>query len=390
MRRIGALIGALAFTTTLAGCWEQAGFNAGRTYNNPDEIALTPATIDDAVELWSTDLGDNPAVSLLSANGKVFAADHSEALPTLFGLNAGTGQQLWSHTPEGNPEITVNKSNSVYHDGAVVYGVTFSTRGGVTRLNPDTGAVLGSNSNQGTNLAVANGVVVHGGGGFCCPPLPSSFVAWVNWRCEIRSVGSAGTGPRGGKEYAFVGKNLMWSFGTLARGYRDCNTTTKEWGAPWETDLGGTPVAVAAVGTDRVVYLDDTGTLTLLDAVTGVSLWTAEVGVSEGRPAVAGGTIFLASADNRLVAYSASTGAEIWSAPLGAQGLPPVVASDVVYTAVGSDIVAFDADGCGGPSCPSIASLDTGGPVAEAPIIDDGRLVVGTTDGRVVAFGRPR
>jgi hypothetical protein len=52
--------------------------------------------------------------------------------------------------------------------------------------------------------------------------------------------------------------------------------------------------------------------------------------------------------------------------------------------------VAFPAGGCGAAACDPLATLDAGLPVTGGPVVDDGRVVVGTERGRVVAFGLPR
>jgi len=64
-----------------------------------------------------------------------------------------------------------------------------------------------------------------------------------------------------------------------------------------------------------------------------------------------------------------------------------VVAGDVVYVTVGSDVLAFPAGGCGTATCAPLAQVSAGARITGGPIVDDGRLVVGTEDGHVVAFG---
>ena len=101
------------------------------------------------------------------------------------------------------------------------------------------------------------------------------------------------------------------------------------------------------------------------------------------------------AATGRLLAYGADTGALLWEAPYTAdETSTPVVGGDVVYMSVRSvatnesRVVAFDlGDGAQLASLP--VGSTAGDRVAAGPIVDGGRVVVGTTDGRIVAFGLP-
>jgi outer membrane protein assembly factor BamB len=111
---------------------------------------------------------------------------------------------------------------------------------------------------------------------------------------------------------------------------------------------------------------------------------------------VTGDEILVATTDGRLVALPADgcgapTCASTWEAPLG--GAPtqaPAVGGDVVYATAGSRILAFPAGGYGAAICDPLVTLDAGLPVTGGPVVDDGRVLVGTESGRVVAFGLPR
>lgn len=389
MRKIGALAGALALGTTLSGCWEQPGFDAGHTNWNPGESILTPTTVDDAVELWSYDTGDDPVTAPLSVSGKVFAGDATGPLKGAVGLDAATGDLLWSTSSDQLPDAVL--SDLAYLGGNLHLSWSQLTFGGFITINSSTGALTsagGAGGNGNTDVAVVDGQrVVRGGGQNRF--FPGQFATWVlGPRCDARYIAPFGD-PNGGTAFAFVGTNLMWSFGTEARGFRDCDTATRAYVTTWATGLGGTPTGVAAAGPDGVVYLDDTGTLTRLDATTGASQWTAEVGAGATGPTVADGKVLVTTADGRVVAYAADTGAQVWEARLPATGSQVVAGGEVAYVAAGTDVVAFAVDGCGAASCSALATLPVGGTVSGGPIVDDGRIVVGTSDGRVVAFGLP-
>jgi outer membrane protein assembly factor BamB len=69
-----------------------------------------------------------------------------------------------------------------------------------------------------------------------------------------------------------------------------------------------------------------------------------------------------------------------------------VAAGDVAYAATSAgSILAFDLAGCGAATCDPLArvSIGTGTFITGDPIVHNGRVLAGTADGRVVAFGLP-
>lgn len=135
------------------------------------------------------------------------------------------------------------------------------------------------------------------------------------------------------------------------------------------------------------------------DAATGEVRWRAELGdVTDVPPTVVGRrTIVVGASDGRLAAFPAggcgadvcepdweteATGAPVWLAAAG----------DVVFAASWStgEVRAFDLDGCREATCEPLAELDVGDRISGGPIVHDGRLIVGTSAGHVVAFRLPR
>ena len=97
-------------------------------------------------------------------------------------------------------------------------------------------------------------------------------------------------------------------------------------------------------------------------------------------------------AGGRLVAYAADTGAPLWEAPFTSDvAYSPAAGGDVGYLPVRSlttnesAVIAYDLhDGT------QLASLPVGGrSILADPIITGGRVLVGTDDGTIVAFGLP-
>lgn len=392
MRRFGAGLAALALGAALSGCWLQPGFDAGNTNANTGEATITAANVDLLDEQWSAEVGDAPVESLLALGSRVFTGGGVAGVPSVFGLQAATGAPLWTATPETDPSLPPpTASDPVHVDGHLEVAWSLGAFGGRTTIDPATGQELSNTGGPGRGgthtLAVVDGETAAGVRAQH-QAFPGQVLTAVDWRCDARSIDPLG-GPTGGSTFAFVGDALAWSHGTRALGYRDCDPGSATWATTWATELGGTPTGVTAVGTGAVAYVDDTGTLSVLDAATGAIRWTTEVGPGASRATVAGGRILVATPDARLVAYAADTGSPVWQATLPAAGGRPVVGGDVAAVAVGTDVLAFPLDGCGAATCPALATLAVGSEVTGGPIVDGGRLLVGTADARVVAFGLP-
>jgi hypothetical protein len=91
-------------------------------------------------------------------------------------------------------------------------------------------------------------------------------------------------------------------------------------------------------------------------------LWVAQVPNSASSPAVAGGVVYIASADGLLRAYAEAgcgkpTCGPLWTGAIGtsAEGAP-AVAGGVVYVTSQDTLFAFRASGCGAavPTCPPL------------------------------------
>jgi len=132
-------------------------------------------------------------------------------------------------------------------------------------------------------------------------------------------------------------------------------------------------------------------------------LWTAQVGiiVFGSSPAVSNGVIYIASfnennsTDSRLYAFSTKCAQPVchplWSAPAGDfVASSPAVANGVVYLGSGDDLLyAFDANGCGTPSCNFLwRGIAVGAQAAllSAPAVANGLVYVGENNGMVEVF----
>lgn len=391
MRKIGALLGALTLSTTLAGCWEQPGYNAGKANWNPHETELTSDNVTELTELWSYDTGDAGVTSPLSVGGKVFAfVPASGGLPhQAVALNAGTGDHVWTMENTQADLDQMSMGEAVHFDDTLYVPFMFAKIGSLLPID----AATGEASTVGFSDAVWTSAIARGA-------LVTGYVTWgsqvpspigarlVTSQCSAALAGlSNGTAPV--NKYAYFGMSLAWAKGTQAVLFRGCNEETGRYALETPVELGGTPTAIVAITDNTVGYLDQSGTLTVLHISTAGTEWVAEVGENAMAPTVADGKVFITTPDGHLRVLDAATGAPLWEAANAEVGGRPVAAGDVVYVqhTDGTSIAAYPVDGCGLATCPALHTFDVGSIITGGPIVDDGRVIVGTNDGEIVAFG---
>lgn len=396
MRKVLVVLGFLA----LNGCWWQSGHDAGRSYWNDFDTTITPDNVDELERLWETagvggytQVGASDGGQIYVTNGNQVTAigaatgdvRWSTDLPAALGFSPGSGFAI-----TGTPVVVAGKPTVPYS-----YAIGVS-RFDVATLDPATGttpaAGQGAPGGHAAQPAVVDDVLIRAGWGWLGQPGASTLVAQIGWTFSPTLFMTNG-GPRPG-EFAIAGDTVLWSLGTAAKGF---SPTCPPLGSPfpagwcspdWSTELGGTPTAVAKVGTGQAVYTDDTGTVTLLDVATGAVAWTAELG-TVSRPTVVGDTIFVSS-NGQLAAFpAAGCGAATCTPDWTADGQAAIAAGDVVYSSSDGAIVAYDADGCDAPTCEPLATFIIPGILLFPQIVDDGRLFAAGNDGRVVAYGLP-
>jgi outer membrane protein assembly factor BamB len=163
--------------------------------------------------------------------------------------------------------------------------------------------------------------------------------------------------------------------------------------AQWTFDAGAPLFGPAAVSGDAVYFAGDNGRLYKLDRRTGARRWSVEVGGSGIRslpsllaqewdfataaPVVAGGVVYLGSADGTLRALAADTGKPRWAFKSGGK-IRAAVGVDGRRIFVGSmDHFVYALDAKTGSQ---LWRFDTGSPVTTAPVLAGDKLVIGTRD----------
>ena len=150
----------------------------------------------------------------------------------------------------------------------------------------------------------------------------------------------------------------------------------------WSYETGGGVYSSPAVA-GGVVYVGSADShVYALDGSTGELIWSYETGSAVfSSPAVSGGVVYVGSWDNRVYALDASTGDLIWSYETGAYVLSsPAVSGGVVYVgSVDGRVYALDAS-----TGDLIWSYETDYRVLSSPTVAGGVVYVG--DGRLYAL----
>jgi outer membrane protein assembly factor BamB len=327
----------------LAGCnaWTHFGFGPENTRYNPDEQTLTRTNVDTLTEIWSRPAQEATSLPIVS-DGRAFVSSFpvtsSAEAGDLLALDTTTGDELWRQTL---PAASV--ANGRFYPSPTLSGSDLRIGTGTTfsRYDPATGALLGQ---------VATGQPVH------------SAIVSGSGVVAMLMLASDSTSP--------------------VLHVRDPQTSALRFRAQIP-DLGGArPRPLLSIGGDKI-YVISAGRIYAF-AVAGCGqrtcqpLWVAgQSGTIYNPPLVVGNTVLVGSTDS-VSAYRADTGAPLWRHQVGPSPMFLAAADGVVYTTVAGWLSAFDADGCGAPTCDPLwsARLDWTG----SPSIANGVVYVGTLD----------
>jgi outer membrane protein assembly factor BamB len=393
--RIHRVVGCVALVVALAGCWPQPGQGPDRTAYNPHETTLTPATVGGMRRLWSVEPGRIVGSPVMSPAGvHVAAFDDMGGLDLLtYGAN---GAARWSRrvTPDAVPYVHASSGAWVVGDrvgaGYYVYDDGFGNWADAPSFDVATGAPLGP-LGDGPVVAVRGDRVVST---FRRSISPTGQEAGARLRDLNTGEATTVALTDGGGFTLGAGRlynaNLAW---------------VSAWdpapsGGPqelWVTSLPGATTEPVLNADGSVLYVvanvveAHRGRLFALDAATGATLWSSDLGSPGTMPALADGVLYVQTALGWLIALPAGgCGAvecpSLWEAAGGhgaAATTQPAVAGDVVYTGWGDgSIVAHDRAGT------RLWSGSAGSEaVAAGPVVSVGQVYVTTADGGLTAFG---
>jgi outer membrane protein assembly factor BamB len=330
--------------TVLAGCnaWGQFGFGPENTRDNPDETALTRDNAGSLAELWSLPAPGAGSLPIV-ADGRAFVSTFPFTDPaqdgSLLAFDATSGEELWrkplpasSVDPSGAYPIPALSGSEL----RIGTGTTFS------RYDPATGDLLGT---VATGQPVRSPVVTGSG-----------VVAMV-----MLAPGS--TSP--------------------VLHVREPQTSALRFRAQIPDFMGITPRPLVSIGADEV-FVISAGRIYAF-AVGGCGqttcqpLWVrGQSGSIYNPPVVVGDTVFVGSTDS-VDAYRADTGAPLWRFQFGPAPSFLAAANGTLYVTTSRWVLAFDADGCGAPTCDPLWSSDLG--FAAGPAVANGVLYVGSENG---------
>jgi hypothetical protein len=165
------------------------------------------------------------------------------------------------------------------------------------------------------------------------------------------------------------------------------------WATPIDGVEAGPPVLGGGAGGETVFAATTIGTVYALDGDTGAVLWSTPAGASvTDAPALADDVLYVPTAAGELVALDAATGTVLWRGATGSGAAitaQPASAGGVVFT--GSEdgrVSAFDASGCGSPTCGTLWSTSVGARIGSPPIVSNGQVYVANANG-LTAFRLP-
>lgn len=446
-RKRGGPMAAVAVATSvlLAGCWwQQPGYGPEHTRHNPFERTLTAATVASLSERWSVTVPGALSEPVTSRDLAYSTRQVGGDAASVQAFDLASGDTAWEHTLPppgfGVSDLSVPVAFSgdelrVGHIARFPFGDT--PCGDLTRLDPETGDVLGiRNVDFPTSAVVTAGTITaQMESGRCSLSGGFSGRLVVRDRATAEVLWMAGVGPEVmtpptvsvvDRRIYVYGRSSIQAYDLAGCGETTC-------GPLWTTDVvNATGPVVAARG---LVFVFDNGTVTLpppedsfdlgtvhaLDGATGAEVWRANYGdlVSgeNGRVsgiAAAGDTLYVTGARETatgtlggvLDAYAVDGCGQaecdpLWSAapldvpPTTATGVAsPVVAGDVVYATEPDAVVAFDAGGCPASPCGPLASVPLPGGPARHLTVSAGHVLAVTPAGSgsntLTAFGLPR
>jgi outer membrane protein assembly factor BamB/class 3 adenylate cyclase len=293
----------------------------------------TLAALDEeaGTELWSVGLGSTTRSSPALVDGLVVAASDAG---TLVGVGLTDGIIRWQKSLGGG----AISASLLVADGGLYVG---SESGSLYKVDSKTGEQVWSVNVGGPitrGPAYADGVIYVGatGGRFSAIDVSTHG---ERWRVEL-GPGQVGT-PTVGDGRVYVGRGLLATVpphDLVALDVRDGSV-------PWSfASPTGQQVYAGGLANGVVYGVSEDGNLYALDAATGDRQWTAETDGSIGTLAgLVENVVYVSSSDQTVRAFDATTGEELWRVDV--QGTPTM------------------------------------------PAVIDGRVIVGTSLGRVIAIG---
>jgi outer membrane protein assembly factor BamB len=453
MGRRSIVVLGVVLVLVCSGCWPVRGANGDRTSYNAVERSFTTATVDDIEVKWVFDEAvdswrPNVTSAVVSSEGGVHVGAPTDAGYRVFGLDPATGAVRWSQRLDSRGFSPSDPQSPPWVEDGRVYFSTQADRPsvadtdhGTTQVfDADTGEDLGvvadggdlqaatdgfgalvvrdtASLQQGTTATLYSGrfSADYGASRFRPTQLYAGFISGGDVLGGL-TIGKgfmlySGTGLASATPGSTQQTTALRAYRITVPGEQQCGPLRT--GGPlvecpaWVTqplDMVSGSAPVVDPSADRVYAAVSFEGVRAFDINTGAELWRGtEGGWPDRTPALAHGRLYVGT-DTGVVAYQAAgcgapTCAPLWaSGPLpSGEGSPgqaeqqPAVTGDLVFVPVLADgqqprLVAFDADGCGQARCEAVWGIDLPGRVTGEIAISDGQIYVPTEQG-LVALG---
>jgi outer membrane protein assembly factor BamB len=360
MRRRRGVAAAVALAALLGagGCWPQVGHGPENQRWNPGETGLTSANVATLSPAWSVDLGTLASEPIVWG-GKVYVSSVESDHATVTAMDPAAGTVLWRH-----PIVAPYTAGPVGPSAPVVAG-------GNLVVTSQFHLVVGPGDPAGAAGASASAEA--GPGPFCgAGPTLLDPATGEERPGEAFLPGAAAPGQLVpfGNRVAAVGTSYerycVWADPTLWVWEASPTGGTLRWSAPvndpWPPDHYY-PYAGPAVAGDQL-FLTEDYRLVAYDvdgcgAPTCEPAWAFDLpaGDTYVPPVVGGNLVFVSTVGfypdtSQLFAVDRATGQLAWRAPVDTSGADAVAYADgIVYVVDGAALRAFDAAGCGAPTC---------------------------------------
>jgi len=339
------LTGIIAIMQVKASDWPTFHHDGSRTGSTTSPAPNNP------VLLWQRELPNAIVSSPAVANGKIFIGCDDQKI---YALDANIGEKLWNYTTDGlvRSSPTVARLNGESFDRVFIS----TDNPSIYCFNASNGKFLWRHylygGNTETRYAVRSSPLVDSGYvyivdkydvGVGTPPhsrcVIEKFNAYTGQHILNRIYGREDTLPQYSSAAIYAGR-IYAGFDTKVRCHDSSDLTVK-----WSFSAGGHVYSTPAYYNGRVYFGSADGKTYAVDVLLGTQLWNYTTGSIFGSPAVSHDMVFVVSdgAPYCVYALNSTTGALIWY-------------NNMTY------------------------------PLKSSPAVADGKVFVGTLDGKLIAL----
>lgn len=376
----------------IVDAWGQAGSSAAKVTGH----------VDAAKELrvaWRADIGSGSdkksalTVPPVTSATAVYTLDsHQNVRAT----NIKNGNRLWSKRLKGltKRDKIANGGGLAVEDGALIVASGF---GFVARLDAETGAEvwktqMGAPMTGSPTINDGRIFVTSNNNEIFAVDLETGTVAWTDQAISetARVLGSPSVAAI--EDFIIApyssGEVIAYRAANGRRLWTDAISQAGRFTPISEiNDIGARPVLYGGL----VFASSQSGTTVAIDGRSGNRVWTQPIGSTQA-PAIAGNVMFVLGVDGQLAALKPDTGEAYWVKQLTVfekekkkkkriSYAGPIVASDrVVLVASTGELLAFSPQ-----TGEEVGSLNLKQTIYIEPIAADGKLLVLTDDGRLIA-----